>query len=584
MAIQTRPPYGVQRAVIPGGEKFMGMAEQVRPQGVRALPAPTPTVSPPTVTPAAAVPAPAAAVPAPAAAAASGGKAYNVGKAIGSMAGKAAPYAKALGVSTLATAPLTGFGDFKINDPDVDSSALAVPTIAGLRKGAVEAGLDSINGLAKTADWAGGLVGANPGLSDSFINKVRSDMGAGIRTPQTQADRAAEAAKTAPGAAIAAPAVQTPTQGAATPPKLAGTDLGGGVRRVNTNGSTLYTNASSDTEDQRFMASKGGTVSTVGNLGEANAINQRALDVMKQMRAMREGQLDQGDIGAYAEAAGQQPGGVNAELQRQIKRLSGVRTSSANAQIGQLLGVQAQLRNQDLDSSDRRAGLEQNARIAGMTARQKQMQDDRAFGLQEKELGVRMSAEQRMGGEALAKRDVENFTQRQAAAKAVTERFTAAATGPDGVVDKKKEARYTEGAMQVVANRQAALEQEIAKNGPNAAQAKEELAMLQNKGIASLDEQRMAEIISQLDLGDRAQETSGVFGGKGVRSKNPDDYKVTGRKQNLFGSDTLILGNGKGGSIRENDALYAKPGNFVVPNSWDNTLTNDFDLAKKGVR
>lgn len=604
MALVPRPKFGLQNATLSGGEKFMGAAEQVPPPG-------SPNAAPQGMRSAGALPAPAAPAPVnnginlakptgmhpPLAEA----RATQIGRAAGQLVGKVAPVAGRLIGGAVATAPLAGFNDYKIKDDEVDSSLMGTLGYAAKgefgkawdsqRKGAVEAGLDGLSGLAKTGDAAAGLFGFQPGLSESLSGMVRGDLGKNVIAPESNATRSAarEANFQGPGMVAAAAAAKT-AQNAAKRPELAGTPMEGqaGVRRVlgdSQHGVPLYTNATSDAADFDFATKKGGMVSTVGNMGEANAINQRALDVMKEMRGMREGQLDHNDISAYADSAGKTPGGLNAELSRQIRRLGGVRTSTANQAMAQLMGVQAQLRNQDLDSNDKRAALDQNAKLAGMTARQKQMQDDRDFNLRANEFGLRQQVEQRQGGEAAAKREMEGFQRSQGAAKAMNERFTAAATNPDGTVDKARQARYKEGATQYVTDRQNSLKAEIAKGGPNAAQAQQELDYLDKEGVAALGEGHLAEIVSAMDLGDRANQTAGLFGGTGVRSKNPNDYKVTGRKQNIFGSDSLILGeNGKGGSIRAADAAFTKPGNYIIPNSWTNTPTTDFDLAKKGMR
>ena len=111
------------------------------------------------------------------------GAAEGVGRTAGNLARMAAPLLR----TTAVASPLSGFGDYKVNDPGVDSSAAGtVRALAGgdfagagrsLRNGALEAGLDSVSGVAKTVDTVGGLVGLNPGLRDRFDGAVRGQLG-----------------------------------------------------------------------------------------------------------------------------------------------------------------------------------------------------------------------------------------------------------------------------------------------------------------------------------------------------------------------------------------------------------------------
>ena len=134
----------------------------------------------------------AAAAPAPAAPAAPQGRAYQVGKAIGGVAGTAGRIAG--GVAT--TAPLAGFGDYKADTGGIDTSAggtlgyLAKGEFgkagASLSGGAGEALADSGRGIAKTADWVAGLVGAKPNLTGKYDSMVADKLGGylSLRNPE----------------------------------------------------------------------------------------------------------------------------------------------------------------------------------------------------------------------------------------------------------------------------------------------------------------------------------------------------------------------------------------------------------------
>lgn len=175
---------------------------------------------------------------------------------------KSAPGVMAKGTALMA--PLAGFGDYQINDPGVDSSASGVignlaageggKAWQGIKKGAVEAGLDSVSGIAKTGDWVAGLVGAKPGLAQAFDNRVRADLGSMVKdgpwaggimaavpaaqaSPMTDQERSDEIARrraaleppqastaptaTAAPAAVAAPAARGPVSGLAARAKAA---------------------------------------------------------------------------------------------------------------------------------------------------------------------------------------------------------------------------------------------------------------------------------------------------------------------------------------------------------------------------
>ncbi len=578
MAIQTRPPYNLRNPVLPGGEKFMGAAEQVRPAtlqpgpSIRALPAPAPVVSP-APTPGAAnmmgsgsapigagAPAPAAGVP----------------SRMAGMAGKARTLANgALGKVVVGAAAAQAVGDsmaedstarfakrFGVAEPTGDGSLGDIAKFAGIRAG----GFASDLGNRLTGGLAGKLYADNP----------------------------AGAAQEAPGGVISAGTPETTAQGAQTaqnaaipvPEKLAGTDLGGGIRRVLGNeqkGVPLFTNATSNAADYDFATGKGGTVSTIGNLGEANATNARALEVMKQIRAMKAGQMDNNDISTYAEAAGQQPGGVSQEVANQIRRLSsggGRLSATANQTLTNLLGVQAQLRNQEIDSSDRQTGLAQNARLAGMTARQKQMQDDREFGLKQEDLSIRRQSEARQGGEASARRENENFKQSQDVVKGLNDRYATQFRDAEGKVDTARVAKFSTGVQTFVGER---IKEYSAKQAAGTLQPDEAkmLAKLQSKGIAALDEEDLTNIETNIKRGERTEQSTGkVVGGKYIKSLDPNAYAVKSRKQNLFGSDTLILNNDS--ELRENDAMYTEPGNDFLPDVFK-TRTDEFNI-RKGIK
>ncbi len=563
-------------------EKFMGPAEQVnRP----ALAGPAPTTPGANRAPAMAVSG------ASLAAGAATGKAYGIGNKLGAAASRVAPIAGKVVGGTAVTAPLTGFGDYKIND-EVDSSAAGTlgnlsrgefgMAGRGLQKGALEAGLDSVSGLAKTGDFVAGLGGFKPGLADSFNKMVRNDLGAMVSTPklaseiQAEQQLAAQAAQNASSEAIATP----PVQGGGQPAGLAGEAFGdfAGVRKVvGPNGVPMYTNATSNEADQRFLnQARPGSISGIGGGPEVLAAEQRAVDLAGQIGRMRAGLRDRGDINAYANQAAAQPGGISSDLQARLRgmlasgrRLSGTAWNAINAAAQN----ETAARGQDLDL----AGRQQAARAAGLTAAQKQAQDDREFGLKERQFALDERRVGLQGAEAGAKRDSEAFSQQQAAQKSITDRFAAQFRTPEGKVDDARVAKFTTGVQTFLGNKQAELTSKVQAGTATKAEIKA-LENIQRRGVAALDEEDLTNIEMNLKRGERAQETAGLTGGSFVQSNDPNAYGVKGRKTNLFGSDTIELNNGT--TVREADLQYTEPGNVLLPNILK-TRTDEYGLKGK---
>lgn len=137
---------------------------------------------------------------------------------LGYRAGKLAGTAVRYGRAASPAAVLTGFGDYKVDDPDVDSSALGTVRYMlegnrdmaqrSLKKGAVEAGLDVLSGAAKTADFflpgtdfAGGLRRAVEGSGVPLVSNGLRPPPEGFTGPPTPTPAAVEArAAAAPSA------------------------------------------------------------------------------------------------------------------------------------------------------------------------------------------------------------------------------------------------------------------------------------------------------------------------------------------------------------------------------------------------
>lgn len=214
----------------------MGMVDEVprtAPQQLRAPTAPTayPSMGPvsnPNVGPNGSREAQAfrnAAPAAPAAPATPNSRAYNVSKAVGGVAGTAGRMAG----SAAMTAPIAGFGDYKADTGGIDTSAAG--TLGYLAKGefgnagtslsggAGEALADSGRGIAKTADWVAGLVGAKPDLTGKFDNMVKDKLGGylTLRNPENSSGELMGPPESAKGPVAAATSALRSDQGAALP-------------------------------------------------------------------------------------------------------------------------------------------------------------------------------------------------------------------------------------------------------------------------------------------------------------------------------------------------------------------------------
>lgn len=270
------------------------------------------------------------AAPAPAPASSAPASLSPRSEAAGRMLGRATSTVAKLAGKTAVTAPLAGFGDYKINEPGVDSSASGVAANLlsgnfsdawkGTKKGAVEAGLDSMSGIAKAGDFVAGMVGADPQLAQQLDTRVRSDLGGflvpqeGQPTPQQAApvpatDAAASAPPTGPGVPPAtpvappeaqqpeaqqpssvAPTPNQPQQGPAIDMMVQKTAVPGVSRIDNAPGlnSPLFTNLPAG---EAVSGMRGGTVSSI-DMRANNEAMARANAISKDMQRIRQNRLD----------------------------------------------------------------------------------------------------------------------------------------------------------------------------------------------------------------------------------------------------------------------------------------------------
>lgn len=599
MATNPQLPNGLRRAGLPETvlnqrpEKFMGAAQEVPRAGVPATvqPGAAPAGAPARLAAPTAAP---AAPTGPGAANLNGSGSAPIGN--GGVAGAARAGAGAGRMAGLAAGARTlangGVGKLVVGGAAIQAigdSMAEDSTDRYARRFATDAptGDGSVGDIAKFVGLRAG--GFATDLADRLTFGAAGQL---YQDKQQDAATPAVAAGAAPGAAIAPMALPAVAQQPQTAP--AASLSGSSLRRVDVAGQApLFTNNPNDPAGRAM----GGNLSVMGGGQDQMASLRRAGDLQQEISLMRAGLRDRGNTGAYLGNAGQvaslSAGGASSELQSQIATLAGKRnlTAAGQAALTNLteardkpameaarLAEQARqsdqqnetsLRGQDVTARGQRASAQNSA--AKML--QDQANADREFGMKTQELGMRQT-------EAGAKREQENFTQRETATKNLTARYASqfTTTDKDGkqVVDSARVAKYTQGVQQFLGTRQAELAQRV-ESGQATAQERAALVKLQSKGAAALDEEDLATIESQMKLGERAEQTAGLTGGSYVASSNPGDFAVVGRKQNLIGSDTLSL---KGGStIRENDAKYDEAGNLILPNAFKRQ-TNEFNLAR----
>lgn len=457
---------------------------------------------------------------------------------------------------------------FGVDEPTGDGSFADMAKFAGLRAGGFASDLGSAVSF---------------GLADKLYRDTPNTAQKAFAAPQT-ALNGPGAAQTAPGAAIAPLAVETSVQ----PEKLAGEAFGDvpGVRKLmGPGGVPMYSNATTDASDQAVLAGPAGIRGSVNTQDVGTFTGQKSADLQSQISLMRAGLRDRGDINAYVSSAtqqaGQQPGGVSSELRAQVQRVLAkngrLGRNSWNA-LAQAETNDVTRRGQDMDL----AGRQSTERAAGLGARSKQIEDERKAGLDERKFAFEQQKfgieNGTKGANAAADREDKDFAQRDTAARSLDERAKTLFT-KDGKVDTERVAEYRQAANYLIKDRAGKLQAEIDKGGENAKQAKDELAMLRSKGVASLKEEQLARMDSQLLLKQRMRESQGLTGGSFVDSQNPEDYQVTeaGDEPMLFGS--RMLKTQGGGTVRENDVTYDEAGNPLFTNRFKNK-SRLFDGAK----
>lgn len=434
------------------------------------------------------LPAPVAAPAAPPVAAPN--SSYDVGKRIGESVrniGAKAGAARGLVGSAVATAPLFGFGDYKIDDPGVDSSLMGTLRAAGnqissafkgtalpsdreatqatLRKGAVEAGLDSMSGLTKTFDAVTGLVGLNPDTSGDLARTVQNDLGGAVRTPSsTPAAPVPDFSNVKSGSSTTAgarPAQPTDWEGRGAPLQ---TRAGREAQLRAAYAPTQY-----EPTDNRSLRERdpAGFDMPARTIGEAIIKNRDAKRGLRTQRLQME--LDQ-------------------------RERDSVRQYGAAAERNAVT-----LRGQDM-----------TAKTAGEAAVRDQANKDRQYKLDVAKYGDEQA-------KSLQQR-------RESGAKATQERIASMIPpSADGKPDAVKTARYMTGLNAALGNKIAQTKAHLAKN-PGDAQAKAWLEKAESEGMGAMDDESIRKFVSGMEAKELAEQEHSnwnPFGGTAVNSDAP---------------------------------------------------------------
>ena len=328
------------------------------------------------------------------------GRAYQAGKAVAGAAGTVGRLAG--GVAT--TAPLAGFGDYKADTGGVDTSAAG--TLGYLAKGEFgnvgtslsgglgEAVADSGRGVAKTADWAAGLVGANPDLTGKYDRMIQDRLGGylSLRNPEIAGPPESAASPAGPSPVQAASSALRSDQGAALPVTPGSYQS----RRLSEMGVPLDVQNSNPVTDSRAAVASGGTsqFQNLGTYGGNANVYGRASDPSKPGRIN-----DFAGVGAGAspqnEANGsgwdaalksalrgagspapQQGGGysnnsveINERYDKMAKNLSGMYGAKGQGNLARRLLELEQIRSGALDADARNATSRSNTAMQSSTLR-----------------------------------------------------------------------------------------------------------------------------------------------------------------------------------------------------------------------
>lgn len=469
--------------------------------------------------------------------------AYAGGRALSGVA----KLAGALGPAAAGAGVVSNFNDYKINDPDVDSSAsgtfrafmqdkedgvqgspegLSLTTFpktrASLGKGLLEAGMDLGSFAANTLDY---VVPGKAPVSTAYNKMLRNQFGDQLApnaavTAQVNSAAGLPTASPAPSAGAAA-GYNTPGADANMPGQdpgrvalrgQGGTSVDGapGVSKFSQNGKTLYSNVPGADNDK--LMSNGPGVSTVPGMSREAidaALGGQSAGTVSADNAIRAANLRDGvdmERGTSGEVAGR---GARETLRLASSPLGTPGRAFAQKQLIADQEQSTLRRGQDITAGVSLSNQQSTARTAAATARADQMNKDRTYQFEVAKFG-----------EDQAKN---NFDQRQKAEKDLRDEIgSMLPPGVDGKPDMEAASRYAVGLNASMASFQESLSKKAAAGDSKAAAT---LADIRKRGPAALDATDKRAFINSMKVKDLAEKYStgslNPFGGRAVATDAP---------------------------------------------------------------
>ncbi|WP_025915538.1 hypothetical protein [Herminiimonas sp. CN] len=276
----------------------------------------------------------------------------------------------------------------------------------------------------------------------------------------------------------------------------------------------------------------------------------RTSDLQREVHGLRMADNDAGTMG-FGSGGGSRYTGVAA-------------VNARNAAEANAVNERNSLRSNDTARWQGERQLQQNLR---------QMQWDR------NKFGVEQGNKDR---EFNQKQDETDFGQRDKATKDLNDQLGTMFAGPDGKPDTAR----VGAASQAIHDELGARIQDLAKvpaGSQHYAEAQATMKTLGRKGIAALGPDDLRQLMSQAAIKDRVMQTHSILPGGSV----PVDSRLSGYAidpktapgSNIFGSDTVTLGNGS--KVRANNLRYTEPANAFWPD-FRHVNSTQFSAGLKG--
>lgn len=541
--------------------------------------------------------------------AAAGGMAYRAGRLAATGLRMAAP-------SIIATNVGTSLGDNKISSdlaPE-DSSVGGVANYIrngqwgnaweGLRKGAVEAGLDTAEGLAKTGD----MFRSGTPFQDALHQRVQSDLGVHGVTDATPK----------PGAATPQPAVTTGganptdqrlaagTQTAADPsaPSM-GNDPGNsvqgadGVRKFrDASGRTIYSNVAGDNtgdmapggqptqqnasaaqalSDRYGAAARGGLRGGMDDTPNLPALSGTLIPGVNAPASQWQQETDKRSAAMDRAAAGknvapnvryQVDTGLQEAGDRNANELAVAGMNNATSRFNTERTANVSLRGQDLNYDSAMYGHQITGAANRARLGYEMGKDRRDYGLRAAEFGQKQQEDNRVAGEAADKALQSNLESR----------YRTTDKNGNSVPDATKIGAYRSA---VNATLPGLIGQLQATGDPQAIAKAQELS---HRGVAALDPQDHARLQQLFDRRDRMSAARGLGPNQGTFSQSDNllDYQqkpgAAGVEHRTFGGNRIVT---PAGSVSIRDLQYNDaPANAIFP---DFNKVGDRNLTR-GIR